>query len=157
MLRNPSPSVPKIQAYRIIIIPTLATGSSHIVPQSSKIISFNWPDKKADKLKGKIGEATDKEKDTYLSIFERVFDEQLAAFEKSVVGVLDRVEEDQTFSCSTTVRFRRKLGDEESSNYCMPIIFRGRYQLMHSDSYGLGQISPGCREEGKLAYCPMFG
>ncbi|KAL9117377.1 MAG: hypothetical protein Q9187_006088, partial [Circinaria calcarea] len=96
-----------------MIVPTVATGSSPIVGQSPEIISFNWPDKKADKhLEGKLGEPAEKEKDTYLSFFKRVFDEQLAAFGKSVMGVPDRDEEDQTFICSTTIHFRRKLEDE---------------------------------------------
>ena len=81
MLRNPSPRIPKTQVYRIIIVPTAATGSSPIVRRNPEIISFDWPDQKADKsLKGTIGEAADHEKDTYLSVLKQVFDEQLAAF-----------------------------------------------------------------------------
>ncbi|MCJ1397701.1 hypothetical protein MMC11_000897 [Xylographa trunciseda] len=56
---------------------------------------------------GTLGEAADGEKDTYLSVFKRVFDEQLAAFGKSVVSVRDKGEEDQIFRCSTTICFRR--------------------------------------------------
>jgi len=116
VLRSPNPSVPKIRAYRIIMVPTAATGSSPIVRQSPDIISFNWPDRKADKhLKGRFGEAADRNKDTYLSVFKRVFDEQLAAFGKSVVGVTDTGEEDQTFSCGTTVCFRKKPEEPETT------------------------------------------
>ena len=76
MLQNPSRSAPKAQAYRIIIVPTAATGYSSIVRPSPEIISFDWPDKKTDEcLKGQLGEDADRGVDTYLSVVRRVFNE----------------------------------------------------------------------------------
>ncbi|MCJ1381947.1 hypothetical protein MMC17_005059 [Xylographa soralifera] len=115
VLQNPSPSVPKTQAYRIIIVPTAASGSSPILRRSPDIVSFDWPDKKADKhLKGQLGEDADQGNDTYLSVVKRVFNEQLAAFGKSVTGVSDRGEEDSMISCITTLSFKRMHENEEN-------------------------------------------
>ena len=115
VLRNPSKSAPKKFAYQVIIVPTAATGASPLVRSSPDFISFNWPDKKADEhLGGTIGEAADRENDTYLSVFNRVFNEELSAFGKSVLSLPDQSEEEYQLNCSTTLRFRKARNDKDT-------------------------------------------
>ncbi|KAF6812948.1 hypothetical protein CPLU01_14778 [Colletotrichum plurivorum] len=88
VLPNPRKPAKKAEAYLVVIVPTAATGASAVKREYPQIISFSWPDRAADKkLAGKVGEAADGKKDTYLSVMKRVFDEQLAPFGKSVVDV----------------------------------------------------------------------
>ncbi|MCJ1282853.1 hypothetical protein MMC26_002179 [Xylographa opegraphella] len=100
VLRNPSPTASNNQAYRIVIVPTAATGASPIIAD--------------EHLEGQLGEDAIKGKDTYLSVVERVFDERLAGFGKSVVGVSAVGKEDSILACSTTLSFSRKHEGEES-------------------------------------------
>lgn len=72
--------------YRVIIVPTAAVGASALKRTYPKIISFMLPDSKSGSdFKGKIGEAADDPQETYRSLITRVFNEQLAPFNKSVI------------------------------------------------------------------------
>ncbi|KAJ0346283.1 hypothetical protein COL154_008405 [Colletotrichum chrysophilum] len=76
----------KEQAYEVIIVPTGATGSSSIKREYPQMISFTWPEKKADKeLGGTVGEAADGKKDTYSTVLKQVLNDQLKAFDKEVI------------------------------------------------------------------------
>ncbi|GKT93795.1 hypothetical protein Ct61P_11645 [Colletotrichum tofieldiae] len=82
-------------AYQVIIVPTGATGASAVKRQYPQIISFTWPDKAADDgLSGEVGSVADPASDTYLSILKKVMNEQLEAFQKSVVDVLEKANDD---------------------------------------------------------------
>ncbi|KAK7697272.1 hypothetical protein SLS64_013706 [Diaporthe eres] len=76
------------QAYRAIIIPTAAVGASALRKTYPKVISFTLPDQKAGTdFKGIFGEAADDPDETYRTLVTRVFNEQLAPFEKSVIDI----------------------------------------------------------------------
>lgn len=89
IIDEPSPKNSKSSsepAYRAIIVPTAAVGASALKKTYPKIISFTLPERKAGKdFKGKIGEAADNPDETYRSLVTKVFNEQLAPFQKSVV------------------------------------------------------------------------
>lgn len=89
IIDEPSPKKSKSSsepAYRAIIVPTAAVGASALRKTYPKIISFTLPGRKAgNDFKGKIGEAADNPDETYRSLVTRVFNEQLAPFQKSVV------------------------------------------------------------------------
>lgn len=89
IIDEPSPKKSKSSsepAYRAIIVPTAAVGASALRKTYPKIISFTLPERKAgNDFKGKIGEAADNPDETYRSLVTRVFNEQLAPFQKSVV------------------------------------------------------------------------
>ncbi|KAB5526386.1 hypothetical protein GE09DRAFT_471006 [Coniochaeta sp. 2T2.1] len=96
--------------YRVIMVPTAATGLSPIKRHYPQIISFNWPRRPADnELRGKAGEVADREQDTYLSVFKRVVDEQIAPFKRKVTD-LTEVEgpKEGYLQCPATLSFRRE-------------------------------------------------
>lgn len=76
------------KAYRVIIIPTAAVGASALRKDYPKVISFTLPDQKAGTdFKGKFGEAADDPDETYRTLVTRVFNHQLAPFDKSVIDI----------------------------------------------------------------------
>lgn len=76
------------KAYRVIIIPTAAVGASALRKAYPKVISFTLPDQKAGTdFKGKFGEAADDPDETYRTLVTRVFNDQLAPFDKSVIDI----------------------------------------------------------------------
>ncbi|KAF4845453.1 hypothetical protein CGCSCA4_v006698 [Colletotrichum siamense] len=88
MLPNASKKSSEGQKYEVIIVPTGATGSSSIKREYPQIISFTWPEKKADKeLGGTVGEAADEKKDTYSTVLKQVLNDQLKAFDKEVIDL----------------------------------------------------------------------
>lgn len=88
MLPNASEKPSDGQMYDVIIVPTGATGSSSIKREYPQIISFTWPEKKADKeLGGTVGEAADGKKDTYSTVLKQVLNDQLRAFDKEVIDL----------------------------------------------------------------------
>lgn len=90
----------------MLIVPTAATGLSPIKRKYPKIISFSLPNKNADKdLIGTIGEAADASKDTYLSVFRKVFNKKLKPFGKSVIDATD-FHKAGIWEGKTTARFR---------------------------------------------------
>ncbi|KAK1749781.1 hypothetical protein QBC47DRAFT_395303 [Echria macrotheca] len=101
------------QYHQVIIVPTAATGISTIKRKYPQIISFSWPDKKVDKrLEGKIGEAADPKEDTYLSVFKRAGNDQLAHYKKSVMDLTG--EEQQGFLyCNATLSHTTETSDEK--------------------------------------------
>ncbi|KAJ3957166.1 hypothetical protein N0V92_006286 [Colletotrichum tropicale] len=65
-----------------------ATGSSSIKREYPQIISFTWPEKKANKeLGGTVGEAAGSKKDTYSTVLKQVLNDQLKAFDKEVIDL----------------------------------------------------------------------
>jgi len=96
--------------YQVIIVPKAATGFSPIKRPYPQIVSFNWPRRKADgELKGKVGEKADPKHDTYLSVFKRVMNSQLAPFSKAVVDLANNLEEGE-FYCNTILEYTRECG-----------------------------------------------
>ncbi|EXF80841.1 hypothetical protein CFIO01_01212 [Colletotrichum fioriniae PJ7] len=80
----------KEAAYKVVIIPTGATGASSIKREYLKIISFIWPEKKADKELG--GVLVKDEKGTYVDVLKKVFNEKLGAFDKSVIDITENTD-----------------------------------------------------------------
>lgn len=77
---------PTEQAYRAIIIPTAAVGASALRKTFPRVISFTLPKQKAGTdFSGEIGEAADDPDDTCRSLVTRVFNGQLAPFQKSII------------------------------------------------------------------------
>ncbi|KAF4780687.1 hypothetical protein HER10_EVM0001033 [Colletotrichum scovillei] len=83
-------SASKEAAYEVVIIPTGATGASSIKREYPKIISFIWPEKKADEELG--GVLVKDEKGTYVDVLKKVFNEQLEAFDKSVIDITENTD-----------------------------------------------------------------
>ncbi|TDZ24713.1 hypothetical protein Cob_v002436 [Colletotrichum orbiculare MAFF 240422] len=91
VIPNPSRVAEEDWAYRVIVVPTAATGASSIVREYPQLVSFSWPDNIADKgLAGQVGAAADDKKDTYLSVLKRAFDAHLGAFHEKVIDVSDQ-------------------------------------------------------------------
>ncbi|KAK4642099.1 hypothetical protein QC761_512034 [Podospora bellae-mahoneyi] len=102
----PEPKAKRQKSHRVLNVPTAATGLSPIKRKYPKIISFSLPNKKADKdLIGTIGEAADASKDTYLSVFRKVFNQKLKPFGKSVIGAT-HFQKAGIWEGKTTVRFQ---------------------------------------------------
>jgi len=81
-------STAKNPDHQVIIVPTAATGLSTITRKYPQIISFYWPDKKADgKLQGRLGEGADPKQNTYLSVFKNAVNERLAHYQKTVIDL----------------------------------------------------------------------
>ncbi|TDZ30622.1 hypothetical protein C8035_v002079 [Colletotrichum spinosum] len=91
VIPNPSRVAEEDWAYRVIVVPTAATGASSIVREYPQLVSFSWPDNIADKgLAGQVGAAADDKKDTYLSVLKRSFDAHLGAFTRRSLTCLIR-------------------------------------------------------------------
>ncbi|KXH47434.1 hypothetical protein CSIM01_05371 [Colletotrichum simmondsii] len=90
LLPNAAKSPSKEAAYEVVIIPTGAIGASSIKREYPKIISFIWPEKKADKELG--GVLVKEEKGTYVDVLKKVFNEQLEAFDKSVIDITENTD-----------------------------------------------------------------
>lgn len=102
----PEPKAKRQKNHRVLIVPTAATGLSPIKRKYPKIISYSLPNKNADKdLIGTIGEAADASKDTYLSVFRKVFNQKLKSFGKSVIDATD-FQKAGIWEGKTTARFR---------------------------------------------------
>ncbi|KAK1724927.1 uncharacterized protein BDZ83DRAFT_752113 [Colletotrichum acutatum] len=87
LLANAAKPPSKKAAYEVVVIPTGATGASSIKREYPQIISFIWPEKKADKeLSGILAKD---EKGTYVDVLKKVFKEQLKAFDKSVIDTTE--------------------------------------------------------------------
>ncbi|KAF4830787.1 hypothetical protein CGCTS75_v005742 [Colletotrichum tropicale] len=103
MLPNASETSSDEEVYEVIIVPTGATGSSSIKREYPQIISFTWPEKKADKeLGGTVGEAADGKKDTYSTVLKQVLNDQLKAFDKEVIDLGEEI----TLSPPSDARFK---------------------------------------------------
>lgn len=90
LLPNAAKQPSKEAAYEVVIIPTGATGASSIKREYPKIISFIWPEKKADKELG--GVLVKDEKGTYVDVLKKVFNEKLGAFDKSVIDITENTD-----------------------------------------------------------------
>ena len=110
--RHPT-SAEKDQYHQVIIVPTAATGASPTKRQYPQIVSFSWPDKKANKkLKGRIGEGANPEQDTYLSVFKKAVNDQLAHYKKSVIDLTG--EGQKTFlHCDATLSHSKESRDDK--------------------------------------------
>ncbi|KAL3294994.1 rtt106-domain-containing protein [Colletotrichum asianum] len=113
MLPNASKKSSDGQIYDVIIVPTGATGSLSIKREYPQMISFTWPEKKADKeLGGTVGEAADEKKDTYSTVLKQVLNDQLKAFDKEVIDLGEdphaklMVGEEVTLSPLSDARFK---------------------------------------------------
>lgn len=106
----------------MLIVPTAATGLSPIKRKCPKIISFSLPNKNADKdLIGTIDEAADASKDTYLSVFRKVFNRKLKPFGKSVIDATD-FQKAGIWEGKTTVRFRLNYQPHQITVRSLPTI-----------------------------------
>ncbi|KAI0471494.1 hypothetical protein GGR56DRAFT_654347 [Xylariaceae sp. FL0804] len=78
----------KKDAYLVLIVPRSATGTAPVRQRYPQIITFSFPDCKADKnLSGEVGHAADPKTDTYLSILVKVFHDHLRQFDKKVTSL----------------------------------------------------------------------
>ncbi|KAF7556983.1 hypothetical protein G7Z17_g1061 [Cylindrodendrum hubeiense] len=122
--------------YRVIIVPTAATGVSAVTRQYPQIIQFKWPNRRVDDaLGGAVPEQSDKETATYLSILKTVFDKQLAPFGKEVIIYTNETKtagHPPPFNCSAelspvrdTFITEKALGETISPLYykCKPGLF----------------------------------
>lgn len=77
--------------FQVIIVPSAAAGSSAAKREYPQIISFSWPNCAADeKLTAHFNKDAEKpENETYLTSLVKVLNEQLGAFEKSVIIAVD--------------------------------------------------------------------
>ena len=122
----PSPSVacttastPKLRCYQVIIVPQAATGFSPIKRPYPQIVSFSWPDRKADEaLTGRVGDKADRKCDTYLSVFKQVMDTLLTPLHKPCVDLAER--EEDYFHFSTVLKFRRPYHTSEEEEQGQP-------------------------------------
>ncbi|KAK1515970.1 uncharacterized protein CCOS01_13168 [Colletotrichum costaricense] len=90
LLPNAAKLSSKEEAYEMVTIPTGSTGASRIKREYPKIISFIWPEKKAEKELGGI--LVKGEKSAYVNVLKKVFHEQLEAFDKSVIDITENTD-----------------------------------------------------------------
>ncbi|KAK4203409.1 hypothetical protein QBC40DRAFT_251104 [Triangularia verruculosa] len=103
----------KARQYRVLVIPTAATGLSAIKRQYPQIISLSIPNQKVDKeLGGVLGKAADPKKDTYLSVFKAAFDKWLQPFDKFVIDATN-IKESGIWEGKTTVKYLLKSEPNE--------------------------------------------
>ena len=134
--------------FRVIIIPTAATGASGTREEPQRIL-FKWPAGKADdNLQGEVGRESDKKNETYLSVFETVFNQRLEPFKKKVIVYDDKVKTAQdsspfkcTAKCSTGLM--NFAGKNATKGEARPIPFPyylGQFKLMADSRFTL--LSP---------------
>lgn len=103
-------------------MPSAATGFSPLKRRYPQIISFSWPDRKADaKLKLKLKEAA-LDDDTYLSIFKRKLDGLLAPLGKQVMDLTNQ--EERMIHSSVTLSHCERLTRQGGSHFSPGVIGR---------------------------------
>jgi hypothetical protein len=109
--------LPSAEEHRVIIVPSDATGFSPLKRRYPQLISFSWPDRKADeKLKLTFKEVA-LDDDTYLSILKRKLDELLAPFGKQVMDLTNQ--EQMMVHCSATLSHCESL-TRQGDSHCSP-------------------------------------
>ena len=108
-------SAAKNSDHQVIIVPTAAAGISTITRKYPQIISFCWPDRKADrKLQGKLGEGANPKQHTYLSIFKNAVNEQLAHYQKTVID-LTCEEQNGLLHCDAVLSYTKEDAENKTN------------------------------------------